>query len=181
MYNYTLSFIAGLVAMLFACSSYFLKNKALFLVAQALAIIMLAFSCLFNVQYYACISYGISLVRVFVYYMFERKNKPVKLWISGIFAFLVVGAYILTNIIILKDYGLIDLMILTANLMYTFVFALRDMKKLRVYFIFPTAICVIYFILSKATPFVIISYAFELCANTVAMVYYYKKNAIAKK
>ncbi|MBE7061633.1 MAG: YgjV family protein [Clostridiales bacterium] len=181
MYNYTLSFIAGLLAMLCACISYFVKKKAIFLVLQALAIIFLAVSCLFNVQYYACISYGLSLVRVFIYYIFERKDKPIKLWISGIFALLVVISYVLTNIIILQNYGAVDLLILIANLMYTFVFAMRNMCKLRLCFIPPTIISIVYFILSHATPFVIISYCFELVANTVAIILYQKRKKTAVK
>ena len=48
MYNETISTIIGFVAMLFAMSSYFVKKKSIFLVAQAGAILSLAFSCLFT-------------------------------------------------------------------------------------------------------------------------------------
>lgn len=75
MYNYTLSTIIGFVAMAFAITSYFLKNKSLFLIAQAGAILFLAVSCLFIEQYYAMISYAIGLLRVFTFYMYEKANK----------------------------------------------------------------------------------------------------------
>ena len=91
MYNYTLSTIIGFVAMVFAMSSYFVKKKSIFLMAQAGAILSLAFSCLFIVQYYAVVSYVLGLIRVGVFYLYERKGKTApNLWIA-----IFVGLYML--------------------------------------------------------------------------------------
>lgn len=180
MYNYTLSFIAGLIAMLCACSSYFVKKKAIFLILQGAAIIFLAISCLFNVQYYACVSYAIALTRVLIYFSFEKKGKAPNMWLRSVFALATIVAYLITNVIILKDAKPFDLMLVAANCVYAFVFGIRDLRLLRLLFLAPTALCIVYFVLCHATPFVIISYAFEFVANVVAVFLYQKRKKVIK-
>ena len=175
MYNYTLSFIAGLIAMLCASGSYFLKRKALFLMAQASAITLLGVACLFNVQFYACISYGIALIRVMLYFALESKGKSPTMWLRSLFAFLSVLMYVVTNVIILKDARPIDIMLVVANCMFSFVFAIKDLKVLRAVILIPLLLCFAYFILTKETLFVIISYGIEAFANAFAIVLYKKR------
>ncbi len=171
MYNYTLSTIIGFVAMACAMSSYFLKNKLLFLCAQGGAILFLALSCLFIEEYYAMISYAIGLGRVLVYYLFERKNKNAPLLIILAFMALFVISYVIINVIILKVFKPLDIVLMFANLLFTYAFSMRNLTRMRYVFAVPLALCIIYYILIKATLFVIISYSFELCANLVAILY----------
>ena len=171
MYNYTLSTIIGFVAMAFAITSYFLKNKSLFLIAQAGAILFLAVSCLFIEQYYAMISYAIGLLRVFTFYMYEKANKNPPYYIILMFVALFVIFYVLVNVVILKTFKPIDIILMVANVMYTYAFSIRNLTLMRHIFAIPLVLSIIYYLLINGTVFVIISYSFELCANLTATIY----------
>ena len=171
MYNYTLSTIIGFVAMVFAMSSYFVKKKSIFLMAQAGAILSLAFSCLFIVQYYAVVSYVLGLIRVGVFYLYERKGKTApNLWIA-IFVGLYMLFYVVVNILILQKFNTLDILLLVANVFFTVAFSIRNLIILRYVFLLPLAISTVYYLLVPGgSLFVIISYTFELCANLLAII-----------
>ncbi len=170
MYNETVSTIIGFVAMLFAMSSYFVKKKSIFLVAQAGAILSLAFSCLFIEQFYAVASYTIGLTRVVVFYLFEKKDKRVPRWLIAFFVALYVVFYVIVNVIILETFNKVDVLLVIANVFFTVAFSIRNLSLLRYIFLIPLVICVIYFIiLPGGSIFVIISYTFELFANVFAI------------
>ena len=170
MYNYTVSTIIGFVAMACAMSSYFLKNKSLFLFAQGGAILFLALSCLFIEEYYAMISYTIGILRIITYYIFERKNKSTPFIVVVAFVLLFLISYFVTNVIILKTFKPLDIILMCANIIFTFAFSMRNLILMRYVFAIPLVLCIIYYISINATLFVIISYSFELCANVTAMI-----------
>ena len=173
MYNETISTIIGFVAMLFAMSSYFVKKKSIFLVAQAGAILSLAFSCLFIEQYYAVVSYTIGIIRVGIFYLFEKKDKNVPNWLIAFFVILYLAFYVIVNVIILETFNKLDIVLVIANMFFTVAFSIRNLTLLRYIFLVPLAMCVIYFILLPGgSLFVIISYSFELLANLTAICYY---------
>jgi len=181
MYNYPLSLICGFIGMAFAVSSYFVRKKTMFLTCQAGAVIALALSCLFIEQYFAVVSYFISIVRIWVYYIRERQNKPTQNWVKCIFGGLVIVSYVIINIVILQDFKLLDVMFMIAGVMYAFVFGIRNLMVMRYVFLIPTIMTLIYYVLINATVFVIISYAFELCANIVAIILYSKTSKAYKR
>lgn len=170
MYNETVSTIIGFVAMIFAMSSYFVKKKSIFLVAQAGAILSLAFSCLFILQYYAMVSYAIGLIRVGVFYLFEKSDKSVPRWLIALFVGLYLAFYFIVNVGILHQFNKLDIMLVIANVFFTVAFSIRNLTLLRYVFLVPLALCVVYFVLLPGgSAFVIISYSFELLANIVAI------------
>lgn len=172
MYNYKLSTIIGFVAMVFAMSSYFVKKKSIFLIAQAGAILSLAFSCLFIVQYYAVVSYVLGLIRVGVFYLYERKGKSAPNWLIATFVGLYMLFYVIVNIVILQTFNALDILLLIANVFFTVAFSIRNLTLVRYIFLFPLAISVVYYVLIPGgSLFVIISYSFELLANAVAILY----------
>lgn len=172
MYNYTVSTIIGFVAMAFAMSSYFVKKKSIFLIAQAGAILSLAFSCLFIVQYYAVVSYVLGLIRVVVFYLYERKGKTAPNWLIATFVGLYALFYVVVNIIILKTFNALDILLLIANVFFTIAFSIRNLTLVRYIFLFPLAISIVYYVfIPGGSLFVIISYTFELVANAVAIIY----------
>ncbi len=172
MYNYMVSTIIGFVAMVFAMSSYFVKKKSVFLVAQAGAILSLAFSCLFIVQYYAVVSYVLGLIRVGVFYLYERKGKSAPNWLIATFVGLYMLFYVIVNIVILQTFNALDILLLIANVFFTVAFSIRNLTLVRYIFLFPLAISVVYYVLIPGgSLFVIISYSFELLANAVAILY----------
>lgn len=170
MYNETVSTVIGFVAMLFAMSSYFVKKKSIFLIAQAGAILSLAFSCLFIEQYYAVVSYGLGLTRVGVFYAFERADKSVPKWLIALFVGLYLAFYFIVNVAILNQFNKLDILLVIANVFFTVAFSIRNLTLLRYIFLIPLAISVVYFfMLPGGSLFVIISYMFELLANVVAI------------
>jgi hypothetical protein len=172
MYNYTVSTIIGFVAMVFAMSSYFVKKKSVFLIAQAGAILSLAFSCLFIVQYYAVVSYVLGLIRVGVFYLYERKGKSAPNWLIATFVGLYMLFYVIVNIVILQTFNALDILLLIANVFFTVAFSIRNLTLVRYIFLLPLAISVVYYVLIPGgSLFVIISYSFELLANAVAILY----------
>ena len=164
--------------MLCAMSSYFFKNKTLFLFTQGGAILFLALSQLFVENYFAMISYFISIVRVITYTIFEKREKSPPVWVMSIFAVLTVAAFIVLNVSTFKG---LDVVFMFATVCYAYTFGIKNMQLLRYMFIVPTALCLIYFILDGAVVFVIISYAFELAANIVALAVYYAREHTFKK
>lgn len=171
MYNYTVSTIIGFIAMCFAIISYFLKNKSLFLMAQAGAIVFLGVSCMFIEEYYAMISYGINFARVLTFYILERKDRAPSIWLILFFMFLLIACFVILNVFILEQFKTTDIILMVANLLYSYAFAIRNLTLLRYVFLLPLSLSVIYYVLIHGTVFVIISYSFELCANVVAITY----------
>lgn len=172
MYSEPLSLIASFLGMGFAMSSYFVKKKNLFLVWQGGAILFLALSCLFKLHYLPVITYGIALVRVLVYYQFEKADKNLSVWIKTFFALLNVVAYFVLNAISGTKFNAIDLLLIIASIMYAYIFGIRNIKLLRFMFIIPTVISIVYYIITCAAIFVTISYLFELLANLTAICCY---------
>ena len=172
MYNYTLSLVFGFIAMACAMSSYFVKNKKFFMFLQTGAIICLAFSTLFIENFYAMFSYFLSITRVITYQVLENKGKKVSFWLMSVFALLNIICFACLNI---KTFKALDIMFMIGAVLYSYAFGIKNMKFLRLFFLLPTGLSVLYFVLTNATVFVIISYCFEFVANLVALVYYYIK------
>ena len=82
MYNYTLSLIAGLIAMCFVITSYFVPRKKDYLLLQATALFLLSCSYLFLEEYFATVAYVVSLIRVVIYYLFEKNGKGTPIYIK---------------------------------------------------------------------------------------------------
>ena len=110
MYNYPISLTFGLIAMVFVAISYFLKRKEKYLLFQLIAIFCLSFSYLFIEKYFAMITFAISVIRMVVFLIYEKKDIAVPMWLKSLFAALVVGAYVVVNVIVLKDTSGLDVM-----------------------------------------------------------------------
>lgn len=170
MYNETISTIIGFVAMLFAMSSYFVRRKSIFLIAQAGAILSLAFSCLFIVQYYAVVSYFIGLTRVITFYLLEKSNRKAPNLLIGFFCLLYLAFYFIVNVIILKEFNKLDVILLIANMFFTIAFSIRNIVLLRYIMLIPLSMTLIYFcLMPDSSLFVKISYAFEILASAFAI------------
>ena len=173
--------ITSFIAMALAILSYFLKKKNLFLILQGSTIVFLSLTCLFQGEYFALISYVIAIARVISYYALEQKDKKPAEWLKALFCFMVILSYVIVNVIIIGRYGWLDILLIVANVLYTYAFAIRNMLLVRYMFLIPTLMSVVYFILSDFAIFVIISYSFEFVANACAIVLYAIKNKKLKK
>lgn len=170
MYNYPISLTSGLIAMLFVFASYMVSKKTSFLITQTIAIIFLSLSYLFVEQYFAMLGTAIAAIRMVIYFALEKKNKAPSFYLKSLFALLSVVSYLVVNIIILQSARFIDLLLLVANIMYSYLSGVRDLKLLRYLFLMPTAMVSVYNLIAPATLFVIISYIFEFIVNIIGII-----------
>ncbi|MBR2340995.1 MAG: YgjV family protein [Clostridia bacterium] len=177
MENATLSFIAGLFAMALIVISYFTDKKTLYLILQASSIVFLILSYLFISEFFAMVGLSVGLGRALTFFVYENKNKPAPLWLSFLFSALTLLAYVIVNVVILKNYEIWDVLYLTALIFYAFTFRIRNLSVLRLVTIIPTGLSVVYGFGISATAFVIISYIFEFLANLFAII---KQNILPK-
>lgn len=171
MENEVLSLIAGFLALVFVIFAYF-TNKKNYLMFQSLCIVFLIFSYFFNVQYFVVVGMTISLARSLTFYYFESKNINASIFWSFFFSVLSITSYVVVNIVILKDAKPLDLLCLSALVMYAFIFRIRNLKVVRFTMLAPTSISVLFNILTGAAVFATMSYGFELCANIVSIIKY---------
>ena len=161
--------IVSFIALIWIAMSYFVKKKSGFLLFQALGIIFLMTSYLLGGQYFAMVGLGIGLARSLTFYFFEQKDKTPSIFFPILFSVLSVMAYIVVNLVILKDAKYYDIIYLIGLILYAFVFWIRDLEKVLYLTTIPTVLSVLYTIISKAAVFAVLSYTFELGANLVAI------------
>lgn len=168
--------VVSFIAMLLIAFSYFMKDKSGFLLFQVIGMVFLMASYLFGGAYFAMIGLGIGLARSVTFYVYEKKDKtPSILW-PILFSVLSVVAYVVINLIILKDTKGFDVIYLLSLILYAFVFYIRDLGKMLYFSTIPTALAVLYNVVSRAAVFAVISYTFELGANLVAIYKWHVKN-----
>lgn len=177
------AFIVSFIAMLLIASSYFVKKKSGFLLFQALGMIFLMTSYLLNGAFFAMIGLGIGLARAVTFYIFERKDKRPSIAWPILFSALSVIAYVVINLMILKTAVWYDVLYLIGLILYAFVFWIRNLEVMRYTVTIPTALSILYNVVSGAEVFVVISYSFELCANVAAIIkhHYFDKEKAKEK
>ena len=173
------AFVVSLIAMLLIASSYFFKKKSLYLILQSAGMVFLMSSYLLTGEYFAMIGLAIGLARALTYFAFEIHDKKASIFFPFLFSGLSVAAYCIINLWILKTAKLVDIIYLAGLVGYAFIFWIRDLKTMRYLVTIPTALSILYNVLIRAVPFVIISYSFELAANLAAIAKYdlFKKKA----
>ena len=169
-----LALVFSFLGMASAASSYLFKQKWQYLVAQGASILFIAISNLFLGLFYACISSVVSLSRVLVYYDLEKKNKEPNLYIKLLFTALVIASYVITNILILRNYMWQDLMLMAINCSFVYIVGIRNLKVLRYCMVVPISLAVLYCVLMNVAIFTTISYSIELVVNLVAIIIYRK-------
>ena len=146
--------------------------------------VFLILSYLLTGEYFAMIGLAIGLVRALTYFAFEIHDKRASIFFPFLFSGLSIMAYFTVNLWILKTAKPVDIIYLLGLVGYAFVFWIRDLKTVRFLATIPTALSVLYSVLIRAVPFVIVSYSFELGANLIAIAKYdllQKKAVIPQK
>ncbi len=169
----TWSLIVSFIAMLLIASSYFLKTKSGFLLFQSLGMIFLMASYLCDGAYFAMVGLGIGLARSLTFFAFEKKDKKAPIFFPILFSAVSVLAYVVINLVILQTARWVDIIYLTGLILYAFIFSIRSLEIMRYTITIPTALSILYNVLSGATAFVVISYTFELGMNLVAIFKYH--------
>jgi len=175
MYNYTLSQLAGGATLALMVLSYFFKSKSTYLFLQTMGLLCMFFSYLFGEEFFAMASLAVSLTRTLTFYLYEKKDKEAPIAFSYFYAFLTVCVYITVNLIILETAKPVDILYLSALVMYAFVFRIRNIKLVRYTVIAPHALAILYNLILGDMVFVAMSYGFELLADFYAIIKYNKK------
>lgn len=169
------------IAMVLIAASYFMKGKSGFFLYQVLGMIFLMTSYLLTQDYFPMIGLGIGMGRSITYFVFEKKDKNPSIFWPILFSVLSVFAYVVINVIILQTANATAIIYLLGLVLYAFVYWIRDLEKMRYLATIPTALCILYNVVSKAPVFTVISYTFELCANVAAIYKYHIKPKMLMK
>ena len=125
--DYTLSFIAGLVAMVFIVTSYFLNQKKLYLLFQGIGIVFLILSYFFIGKFFAMLGLFVGLLRCIVYFLYEEKNRKIPLFFAFCFSIMTLACYFIVNVGIQKSADITDILYLSALIGYAFTFRIGDL------------------------------------------------------
>ena len=169
MENEALSFIASFIAMAFVVSSYLVKNKTLYLACQALCIVFLIVSYFFAVNFFGMIGWAVGLARCLTFFLYERQDKIAPIAWAFVFASLTLASYFIVNLGIMKQAKPVDILCMTALIMYAFIFRIRSLKIVRFTMLVPTVLSITYNLLIQAAVFVTLTYVFELCVDLVSI------------
>lgn len=165
-----MSTLFSFLGMLSASSSYFMKKRWQYLIAQGASILLISLSNLLLALYYAFIASGVSLSRIVVYYFLEKKNKEPTFTIKTFFAGLVVFSYIITNLIILRDFNPWDIMLMAINVSFVYIVGIRNITIMRYCMLPPTLLAILYCIIVQTAIFTTFSFVIELISNIVAII-----------
>ena len=171
--NPILALIARFLAMVMVAFSYFMKKKSLYLLFQALCIVFLILSYFFSLEFFAMIGLVIGLFRTLVFFAYEKYDQRAPLWLSFVLGGLTIASYFIVNLGILKTAKPLDLLCLAALVAYAFIFRVRNLKLVRFTMLAPTALSILYNILTSAPIFACFTYVFELGANVISIFKYH--------
>ena len=167
------SLLASFAAMAWIVSSYFLNSKGKYLLFQSIGIVFLMASYCIDKLYFPMIGLAVGLFRAGIFFAYEKRNKQAPLLLPFIITALSVGAYLIVNVGILKTQNPYDVLYLIGLVLYAFAFRIRNLEVFRYMVTIPTAMCLLYNVVSGAAIFATLSYGFELCANVVAILKYH--------
>lgn len=175
-----LSYVCSFLAMASAIGSYFVKKKQKFIIAQSLALIMFSFAGFFIENFLPVITYMIAFIRMVIYYVYEKADKSSPFILKTIIAVLNVVAYFVINSISGTLFNAVDILLVVGSVMYTYGSGIRNLQKLRLFFIIPSVLTIVYYALIPNSIFSLISYVFELCANLLSFIIYFDRKKLAK-
>lgn len=160
--------IVSFAALVLIVLSYFVSKKN-YLLLQTLGMVGLLLSFLLKANFFAMVGTGVSIVRAVTFFVYEKRDKRAPISLSLLFAALTVAAYLIVNVGIQMTAKYEDILYLVSLVCYAFTFRIRDRRTLLYISLVPTSFGLVYTIVSFTTVFVLISYAFELSANVVAI------------
>ncbi len=170
------SYIASFIAMILAGSSYFVKKKAFYLLLQLGTLVFLVLSYFFSASYVPMIALTVAILRVITFYLYEKKNKVAPIYVAFILSILTIIACFVVKYVNKQSILFIDIVYIVSCIAYIFVFRLRNLKLVRFTILFPLILSIIYNSVVFTTPFIIVSYSFELLANVVSIFKYHVFN-----
>ncbi len=170
--NFILSQIMGAIALLLMIISYFDKNKIRFFFIQLIANIFYGLSFIFSNAMVAGINSLISIVRVLLLYIYNRKDKKPPLIFILIFSII----YITVGIIFIKDYY--DIITIITPILFTVAMWMKDMQIIRYFLIIPNTLLIFYSLINQVYTSALLS-LLEVIILIIAIIkykYFNKKN-----
>lgn len=164
--NFILAQIFGGIALILVVISYFINNKKKFLLLQIIANLFYGLSFAVNSALVAGLNTFISILRVLVLYLYEKKHKEPPIYLILIFS---VG-YIIIGIIFFKNYY--DIIVIITPILFTIAMWVKNMQLVRYLMLFPNAILVFYAILNQVYTTALLDFI-EIITIIVALITYY--------
>ncbi len=143
MTSFILAQVLGIIALILVCLSYSFNNKRSFLAYQILANLFYSASFLSLGVLVGGLNTIVSIVRVAVLYIYEKKDKSPPIWLYVVFAL----AYLITGNVCYQSN--LDIMAVIAYEMFNVAMFLRYIEITRYMMVLPNCIIVIYNILSQ--------------------------------
>lgn len=164
--NFILAQIFGGIALILVVISYFLMNKEHFLFIQIIANVFYGLSFIVNDALVAGLNTFISILRVLVLYLYERKDKTPPIYLILIFS----ACYITIGVIFFKSYY--DIIVIITPILFTIAMWVKKMQLVRYLMLLPNAILVFYAILNQVYTTALLD-LIEVIAIIVALITYY--------
>ncbi len=143
MVGFILAQILGFIALILVCISYSFNSKKNFLAYQILANIFYSASFLSLGVFVGGLNTIISIIRVAVLYIYEKKDKSPPIWLFTLFSLL----YLYSGNILYQSQ--LDIMAVIAYEIFNIAMFLRYIELTRYMMVFPNCIIVVYNILSQ--------------------------------
>ena len=166
--EFILAQIFGGIALLLVVVSYFWKDKKVFLMLQVVANIFYGLSFVFSSALVFGINSFISIVRVIVLYVYEKKNMPPPIYLVIPF----VLSYLTVGIIFYQQP--IDIIGIFTPMLFTIAMWMKNMQLVRYLMLLPNALLVLSALLYSAYTTALLD-AVEIAAIVVAIITFHLK------
>lgn len=137
--RYIISQVIGFIALILVMSSYFVGTKKKQLTITIVSNLLVAVSFGFLGTYTACIGMVIATLRIIIFFVYELKLKEVPEWMMGLI-FLV----LVFNSAIFIPFPIMDLLPMISLMLYTLGLRIKKLIYMRIFFILPSIIFLIY-------------------------------------
>lgn len=177
--SYIISQAIGLVAIAIVLTGYFVSTKKKQLVLSIIANIAIALSFLFLGTYTAFLGIIIATIRTIIFFVYELRFKQVPTWLIGII-FLVL---ILNNALVImetKQIFAIELLPMISLMLYTVGFRIRRLVYMRLFFIIPIILFLIYDIYIGAFTDIILKISEFTAIIITSSKFFIRKNKLSK-
>ena len=167
MSNFIISQILGGVALILVCISYFL-NKKYFLICQIFANVFYGAGFIVSASLVAGINTFISIIRVLIFYFYERKEKDIPWYYLIIFS----PIYITIGIVFYKNPW--DILTMCTPIMFTFAMMIKKMIVVNYCMLLPNLLFFLYCMFNRFYTAAALDFI-EICVITVSIILYYVK------
>lgn len=172
--EFILAQVFGGIALILLCISYFVKKRSVFFIFQTIADIFYALAFLIVGAYVGAFVTFISVFRLLFIFFSEGKE------LKGEFFFLTI--FVILNILISVSYysSPYDFLPMLTSSIFTYSYAIKNMKVMRYVLLVPNSILIIYNILSTTYVSAILDFV-EVMTIACAIIKFSRENKLKTK